>query len=604
MAEVEFPAILKGRKPDLDEGVFYELARLYKQLGIRDLVGEWFAEDAAARDAARVERGLKPVQGGRRVVLDPVDVLLVAHTLLVGEENALITTISKAIAKRLPVAVRRYMKLPEQEPVRDTSRYMQVQRSFQRLSNLTSPFLGLSGHRRPAQEYFDIVDATNPEEAQRRVARGLRLSNLLIEASLRVLPEQYRAAWDGTVCIDATALRVYGKRGSPRGLNKPGFDRDLTLSPESWAYWYYRDGDHGEPSDGKRPMDPQSKFGGEAHFAVQAGPVLANGRTSEDFPKLVASMTLNAPGYSPGEAAATLLASLADRGHPAGEVVSDRLYFPMAKPDVLQRPARALGYEPVHSIPRAQLGLRGNYKGMLFIDGNLYSPGMPKHLYDISIRHAKREISDAEYQALIAKRTPYLVKLKQSADEHGRMRFSCPALGKYPSVRCPIRELAKTSAAPNVRWNLPITQTGDQPAGAICEQASVTIDFADDDIARYWQKYQYMSPEWIAHYNGPRNCVEGANGHVKEDIYNRLDQPGLRRMRGYGKQLIAIALMVSAANIRAVRNYLEKRAARAVEQAIDITQPARRARRLNSSLQDHLPDLDKPAWTPGRPKVS
>lgn len=522
--------------------------------------------------------------------------------MLVTGGDPLIKTIAYAIQHRLPVAVRRYMKLPLHEPDRDTSRYMQVQRSFQRLSNLTSPFLGVSGHRRPAHELFDIIDATDPEAAQRRVARGIKLSNLLIEASLRTAPEKYRDAWDGTVCIDATALRVYGKRGSPKGMNRPGFDRNQTLSPESWAYWYYRDGDHGEPSDWKRRKDPFSKFGAEAHLAVQSGPVLENGKTSQAFPKLVAAISLNAPGYSPGEAATTLLASLADRGHPAGEVVSDRLYFPMAKPDVLQRPARALGYEPVHSFPQHALGLRGNYKGMLFIDGNLYSPGLPKHLYDISIRYEQGELGWDEYQTLIAKRAPYLAKLKQSADEHGRMRFSCPALGKYPSVRCPIREFAKTAATPNARWNLPIAQVGDQPGGAICEQASVTLEFADDDIARYWQKYQYMSPEWQAHYNGPRNTVEGYNGLVKDDVLGRLDQPGLRRMRGYGKQLIVISLMVSAANMRKVRRFLEN--LDSGKSTPENVTPVRRAHRLNSSLQDHLPDVDKPAWTPGRTKAS
>lgn len=63
-----------------------------------------------------------------------------------------------------------------------------------------------------------------------------------------------------------------------------------------------------------------------------------------------------------------------------------------------------------------------------------------------------------------------------------------------------------------------------------------------------------------------------------------------------------IALMVSAANMRKVRRFLEN--LKTGKTTPENVPPAKRARRLSSSLRDHLPDVDNPAWTPGRTKPS
>ena len=79
-----------------------------------------------------------------------------------------------------------------------------------------------------------------------RVKRVQHVTNALLEATARLLPDDVRARWNGNVCVDATLIRTWGKRGHPKP--KPNRDNSTDrMSPEIIAGWYVRD----EPRHGQ-----------------------------------------------------------------------------------------------------------------------------------------------------------------------------------------------------------------------------------------------------------------------------------------------------------------------------------------------------------------
>lgn len=426
-------AILDAPAAKLDCNMIFELRRLHREVGIPDVIADWDAEDRRLRDEDRAAEGKPPVRGGRPAALDLGDVLLVAHALLISGHDAMLTSIAAAFRERLRPRTRHLLGLPAREPTSQCDRYSQVQSRWQHLDNLINANLGVAGRRRYPREYRAIIASLDEAGRKRRHARGVVLSNLLIEVSLRLLPPELAAMWTGDICVDATALRAHGRRGNPPGFGTGAGDGSHLLSAEPDAGWWVREGDHGE-SGAKSLRD--AKFAYEAHLAVMTQPTCAGSRTSRDFPYLAVALTLDAPGKRTAENAATLLRSIAERGHPIGDLVTDRLYLPMSKPDKFQRIAHAFGYRPVFDYPKRNLGLQASIDGFKLVDGNLYSPSLPPHLYDVTKRHAAEQITDEELEAAIAERAPYLAQLKQSIDEHGRFRVGCPAAGKAPSVVC------------------------------------------------------------------------------------------------------------------------------------------------------------------------
>ncbi|CAG7845420.1 hypothetical protein USB125703_01685 [Pseudoclavibacter triregionum] len=593
-------AILDAPAAKLDCNMIFELRRLHREVGIPDVIADWDAEDRRLRDEDRAAEGKPPVRGGRPAALDLADVLLVGHALLISGHDALLTSIAAAFRERLRPPSRRLLGLPAHEPMSNCDRYSQVHSRMQHLENLVSPNLGIAGRRRYPAEYRAILESLDREGKDRRLARGIMLANLLIETSLRLLPPDLFEKWDGSVCIDATPVPVHGRRGNPAGFGAGRGDGSKLLSAEPDAGWYVRDGDHGE-AGAKSLRD--AVFAYEAHLAVMTQPTGADGRTPRDFPYLAAALSLDAPGKRTAENAATLLRSVADRGHPRGDLVTDRLYLPMSKPDKFQRIVHAFGYRPVFDYPVRNLGLQASIDGFKLVDGNLYSPSLPPHLYDVTKRHAAGQITDEELEAAIAERAPYLAQLKQSIDEHGRFRVGCPAAGKAPTVFCSRNQEHSDAPRREGRKSLPLVMPRPDQTGPSCRQQSVTMNLAtNDQLARLYQPLQYRSLEWSRRYKGPRSIVESYNAHAKDPQYGRLAESGLRRVRGYGKQLIVIALMVSAANINRIRSFLANRRDDGETAAPTPTGPARRKPRLDATLADHAQPNAPPGWLPGHAK--
>lgn len=147
------------------------------------------------------------------------------------------------------------------------------------------------------------------------------------------------------------------------------------------------------------------------------------------------------------------------------------------------------------------------------------------------------------------------------------------------------------------RRSLPLTVTSNQTmTGRVCEQDSTAFNITEEPaLGKMYQDYAYGSAEWSRRYQGPRATVESANASMKDDGKGRLAQSGLRRVRGYGKQLVMIALDVCFVNLVKINKFL-----RGEDAPTDTSSPTpgTRRRRLSSALTDFVaPEL--PRLVPG-----
>ncbi|MER5426842.1 hypothetical protein [Streptosporangium roseum] len=183
-------------------------------------------------------------------------------------------------------------------------------------------------------------------------------------------------------------------------------------------------------------------------------------------------------------------------------------------------------------------------------------------LDDTAIRTPSDELT-----ALIAAREPYLLRLKQSANTGGSIRFQCPAAGTSPSVTCPrfdrlhqrgpIRatavdltdarqRAAHVAAKPRVLPPAPDHKTRDLPK--ICHQQTITLHPGDlGHLDKFRQDLAYLSPSWRGTYSTVRAMTEGLNGRLKGHDLD-LSDPKNRLAHGRVAQTILAALLVAVAN--------------------------------------------------------
>lgn len=524
-------------------------------------------------------------RGGRPATMDIRPVLVVLVALAVSGEPPLAKRVSEALDKRLHTPVRDLLGLPRaRENITETAFYHRVYRRIQWLLNLIEPY-PTPGRRITRTERETMLAALDPQTVADRVKRVQHVTNSLLEASARLVPDDVRARWNGNVCVDATLIRTWGKRGHP----KPKPNRDNSgdrMSPETVAGWYVRD----NPDTGRKEF----YFGYEAHLAVMTASTPGQ---PADFPLLVLAMSVDKPAQNIAENALTLLQSLHERGYPAGVLAGDRAYLPSSKAEKLQLPARALGYTLCGDYRDDQLGIQAEYGGAILVEGNWYCPSMPTPLVEASIDHRANRITDEVYEQYIAQRARYAFRPKHAPTPDGNTAWMCPARGPGATAICP---LAQTSGRP-VNVGLPTTRTRiinppTDPDVCCTNSTSITIPLAprhtgNSNVAKYYQDLQYKAPEWQAVYGTLRNTIEGFNGFTKSPTEEDTEEPARRRIRGYAFQALAVAILIVASNIRKIDAWLNRRDE---QPAPTPSSPPRRRRNARPDLADYLPPADGP----------
>jgi hypothetical protein len=392
-----------------------------------------------------------------------------------------------------------------------------------------------------------------------QAARLQKAVGLLIEDSLAPARHLLDEHWDGSVALDATAVRTFA-----RGTRTSG---PLTATDPD-AGWYVREGDHRDPDDApsattratkgkkkERPRKVKYLFGYDATLAIarnphrDGSPTTAGHSDPAQPPALVVGFTLDKPGHKPGPNAVTVLADAAARGHRPGFLAGDRAYN-NATPDTFQLPVRALGYKPVFDYRTDQLGIQAGHSGALMVEGTWFCPAVPTPLIDATADlHAERIDKDTWIKR-IAARSPFRLMPKQHADAEGHQRLMCPAsAGK---VQCPLKPASLGSRA-----SLPLADPEPTPAGplTVCRQHSITVE--PEAGAQHRQELAYGSPDWQRVYFRLRNSVESFNGFAKDPAYEAIEQAGRRRIRGIAAQTFLLAFQLAHANMRKLTRWLD-----------------------------------------------
>jgi hypothetical protein len=440
--------------------------------------------------------------------------------------------------------------------------YRRVRYCFHQILKVADPS-PLPKNRRLTED--DLTARTKPMTPDHATAARDRLEalvNTLLEASICVLTDAERAAFDGCTGLDATPVPLFS-RGPSKRTGRCASDPD--------GGWYVREGDHREREDDKGKPLRKLAWALEATIATTARPPGAK----PACPNLAIGAALARPGEDPGGTGARVLASVAARGHKTGWLGYDRAYT-QALPERFHLPARALGYQPVMDYRADQLGIQANTGGALLVEGTWYCPALPEPLITATTSLRDHAITRELYDQQIAARASYQLKHKDGPDADGYQRLTCPATGKHPGLMCPLRQasLSPRDGRPKVLQPSP-------ELPRLCRQTAITI--APGTGARYRQDLPYGGPAWHARYATLRNTIEGLNGYVKDPAHQALAQPARRRVRGIAAQSLFTALLLIAANIRKIRAW------RALICDGNATNTTQRARRRRTSLRDHLP---------------
>ena len=510
-----------------------------------------------------IEAALAHRTGRRRPL--PVRAVLAALACLALDDRPLfLTEATRLLFCRLSPASRRLLGVTGTAATQRAflAAYRRVRYCYHAMLETMDPSPLPKNRRLTEQDLKARTRQMTSAEAKAAKDRLEAVINSLLEASISVLTDQERAAFDGSAGLDATPVPLFS-RGPSRRAGLCASDPD--------GGWYVREGDHREREDDKGKPLRKISWALEATIATTARPPGA----APACPNLAVGLALARPGENPGGTGARVLASVAARGHKTGWLGYDRAYT-QALPDRFHLPARALGYSPVMDYRDDQLGIQASSGGALLVEGSWYCPALPEPLITATTRLRDHAITRDLYDQQIAARAPYQLKRKDGPDADGYQRLSCPALGHHPGLMCPLRE---TSLSP--RDGRPkVLQPPDEPPKA-CRQTAITIPPGAG--ARYRQDLPYGSPAWHTRYATLRNTIEGLNGYAKDPAHQALAQPGRRRVRGIAAQSVFTALLLMAANIRKIRAW------RALTAAANAA-TARRARRRRVSLRDYLPD--------------
>ena len=537
--------------------------------------------------------------GGRPAVLS-LEALLVAMLLLRNEQAPQLTTeLSNVFYQRLSPASREALGLgavrrADTWKVESQKWYDRAEATLHRLLALVDPYPARRQLMNTAERDYQRSLRDADTMALRR-ARLDWLCNAILDMSIRELPEHARAAWQGDISIDQTKLPAVSSRGRRAWKRKNGVGQGAepdSLIMEMDADWYNHAPDYRGQDDG-RERARANTWGYALNIAVMVPSQPTNDPAAPlPFPTLAVGMKLSTPIVdNVADDTVAMLASIVDRGYPAGRVTGDKDYFAKQKPENLALPVRALGYSPVTDYRVADddrhssLGVQGHVGGALIVEGRMYCPAMPTGLVNATKDRNAGKISDDIYLRRVEEQRPlYEVQRKEKPDEHGAYPVQCPALGLSPTVTCPLRRI-NPKAADRARPD--ITRPPAHP-DRICTMSSVKV--APDHNVRYLQHLRYGTREWRNVYGSDRSDIERYNSIIKDKGKENLENTALRRTRGFAAAALFAALAMASANRRLIRTWAKNEATKA--SSVEV----RRRTKSPTSLQNYRPRL--PLLTP------
>ena len=228
----------------------------------------------------------------------PVRAVLAALLCLALDDRPLfLTEATRLLFGQLPPASRRLLGVPGTATTARAFKaaYRRVRYCFHAILSVADPSALPKNRRLTAGELKARTKPMSPDQVTAARDRLETLVNALLEASISVLDEDERAAFDGSTGLDATPVPLFS-RGPSRRTGLCASDPD--------GGWYVREGDHREREDDKGKPLRKIAWALEATIATTARPPGA----PPACPNLATGMAMARPGEDPGGTGARVLA--------------------------------------------------------------------------------------------------------------------------------------------------------------------------------------------------------------------------------------------------------------------------------------------------------
>lgn len=524
----------------LDGALVKRTAHIVDTSGVIDMIDGW-----------RVADGYDANKGGRPRIVPLRTALIIMLALGLQGTPQHVTRGRDILCEQTTKAAWELLDLPtesfdERNTMTQRKRwYDRLWYSIHKILDVVDPYPELSYvYRYTKEEYAAIVARRDETFVRVRKARARVFSNALVQASVALFGEDKLKAWDGSVVVDGTPVKV---------SHSATYSKSDFVAPTPTAGWYARQGDH-KSND----RDPNKVMW--AYEVTMASMVGAGFGGEGQFPALITGMSMDKPGHRVSEnALASLDHLLTDPKAPKGYFVGDRAYIPGAKQESLQIPLRKAGYKLVGDLSVRDHGIKSVHQGALQVDGQWYCPVLEKlgGLVDPHKALAAGEIDEAQFEQIIEARTVYALKVKENGAD-GTQKLVCPARGGAPTVSCPLVNNPKGHG--KALTPIPARMVP-KPAerGCICtNKASVTFPVEVGAKTAQAQGLPWKSKEWREVYQPPRATIESRNDLLKSGRGAGLGDSTYRLMRGWAAQIFHVALGVVSVNVALISAWLNR----------------------------------------------
>lgn len=435
------------------------------------------------------------------------------------------------------------------------------------------------------REQADAIDrARDPVQMARCQRRGEVLMGITVVAQFQALPDAVKALWGGDLSADQTILPTWGEWGHFSVAREDA----TSISPDVLSGLHVKETDQRDKVNepGSKPK-VETTHGQMATFAL-----MVNGPGEPVVPPLILGFGIDTPGLNPGVNLASAIRAIVDSDLPVGRMTVD-LGYSQQFPENYAFLMLAMGYRLMHMFKETELGKNlATWGGLSVVEGRVYGPCLPDDVR-YAVRDFKRgDISEDLFQARMLRRPAFEARLKAGKDGKQGWVFRCPGMGKGRTADCTLQPATDKQQEWEARVGrtLPLIVTQPERPPACCTNTA-SVSVPAKKFARYVTDVPYRTDEFNAYYRAVRNQMEGRNGFVKNPLGANIAQAGQRRMRGIGRQILALLPKVVAANFQAICTWIddEEDGKHLVVQA-----PKTRGRPRSPGLEEYRPDPNGP----------
>jgi hypothetical protein len=583
--EVDVPALLAGStrvcavRPD--PALVARLAEVVDASGL----GVWFESQLAAT-AAR--------PGGRRRTLTARALLVALLTLAVAEQPLILRDAVRLLNAMTPTCKHRLGVPRAGMDGEGAVTERMVSYLFNRMLALLDP----SPHAATNRDGYETArDAAIAQLTAEHVNTAGVVDEAALESALEPVLAELKDAYAAQLAAKSARLRWVLDRGveatHPADLAHTGSYAVDSSEVRTWARqnrrqpkapWLYPDPD--ASWNGKRTHGSTGWYGYWLHGVVR---IPEAGTGAAGVPCLVERIDLTPANADVRVAGLELLTRMvadhetADAAagrpdRPRKDVLADRAYTSEnRKAEDWVWPLWELGFTSVHELTvhqlgPARLGTPKPVTGALVIDGQPYSPRLPRHLRNLTPPPLGSDRATiAAYQAVVAQRALFALHPVGGRNADGSWDFGCRAMALLGQLRCDLKPRSLTLPVTK-----PTTSAGvyTPPAGRlpkVCGQEKARITREE---LPYWQPNLYGSKAWYDSYNR-RNRIEGVFGNLKNDATQNITR-GNTRVMGLAKTAFMTMVAVMAVNLRLLDTWRLRQQQAATTKAAPVKRRPRR----------------------------